>query len=585
MLKNIKHFPLNNAALLDFDNLKEAIAKATLQAIDDGQRFVVECDASEVAISATLNQGGRPVAFFSRTLSKCEMHYPAVEKEAMCIIESVKNWSHLLIRQTFTLITDQRSVAFMLDNRKRTKIKNNKILCWRLEMAPFSYDIKYRPGKLNTGPDTLTRAFCASVSSSNLNEIHKGLCCPGITRLFHFVKQKNLPYSLADVKRVCENCPTCAELKPQFFSPPFGKLIKATQPMERLNIDFKGPLPSSTRNKYFLCIIDEYSRFPFCYPCADMSTSTIIKCLDNLFYTYGVCSYVHSDRWSSFKSEELKNYFLKKGVACSMSTPYHPIGNAQVERYNGIVWKSVRCYLKNNNLEVKQWEQVLPQALHSIRSLLCTSTNQTPHERFFNFTRRSTLGMSLPTWLTSPGPVMLRNFVRNSKHDDLVQRVHLTEANPMYARVRFPEGREANVSLRDLAPCPNNDDLPNEGITRDVDTTHKGLDKTRGEGTHGEINPEKDTTPCESSAVPVLEVRREHKQGGGVINTADINAPETDPTPSIKNSAVGSTPGPVFEAEPQTSHHTITPRQSSRSNRGVPPNRFGENTCSFVWDG
>ena len=181
---------------------------------------------------------------------------------------------------------------------------------------------------------------------------------------------------------------------------------------------------------------------------------------------------------------------------------------------------------------------------------------------------------------------MLRNFVRNSKHDDLVQRVHLTEANPMYARVRFPEGREANVSLRDLAPCPNNDDLPNEGITRDVDTTHTGLDKTRGEGTHGEINPEKDTTPCESSAVPVLEVRREHKQGGGGDkHCGDINAPETDPTPSVKNSAVGSTPGPVFEAEPQTSHHTITPRQSSRSNRGVPPNRFGENTCSFVWEG
>ena len=161
-----------------------------MQAIDDNRPFTVECDASEVAISATLNQGGRPVAFFSRTLSKSELRYPAVEKEAMSIVEAVRKWSHLLVRQTFTLITDQRSVAFMLDNRKRTKIKNNKILGWRLEMAPYSYNMQYRPGKLNVGPDTLTRAFCASISSSNLHDIHKSLCCPGVTRLYHFVKQK-----------------------------------------------------------------------------------------------------------------------------------------------------------------------------------------------------------------------------------------------------------------------------------------------------------------------------------------------------------------------------------------------------------
>ena len=144
-LKSTKSFPLLPKALEEFNLLKKEIANASLSAIDENLPFVVECDASEMAISATLNQGGRPVAFMSRTLHGGETHYPAVEKEATAIIEAVRKWSHLLARQQFTLITYQKSVAFMLDNRKRTKIKNNKIQCWRLELASFSYVVKYRP--------------------------------------------------------------------------------------------------------------------------------------------------------------------------------------------------------------------------------------------------------------------------------------------------------------------------------------------------------------------------------------------------------------------------------------------------------
>ena len=73
--------------------------------------FVVECNASDVAISATLNQGGHPMAFMSRTLHGSELHYPAVEKEATAIFEAVRNRTHFLSQQHFTLVTDQRSVS------------------------------------------------------------------------------------------------------------------------------------------------------------------------------------------------------------------------------------------------------------------------------------------------------------------------------------------------------------------------------------------------------------------------------------------------------------------------------------------
>ena len=115
-LKSVTSFPISFEAVKDFESLKQDIANASLQAIDENVPFVVECDASDVAISATLNQAGRPVAFMSRTLHGSERRYPAVEKEATAIVEAIRKWEHLLARQHFTLITDQKSVAFMLDN-------------------------------------------------------------------------------------------------------------------------------------------------------------------------------------------------------------------------------------------------------------------------------------------------------------------------------------------------------------------------------------------------------------------------------------------------------------------------------------
>ena len=75
----------------------------------------------------------------------------------------------------------------MLDNRRRTKIKNNKMQGWRLELSSFTYTITYRPGVDNVGRDTITRACCASVTetNSNLSKVHNGLCHLGVTRMLH----------------------------------------------------------------------------------------------------------------------------------------------------------------------------------------------------------------------------------------------------------------------------------------------------------------------------------------------------------------------------------------------------------------
>ena len=266
-----------------------------------------------------------------------------------------------------------------------------------------------------------------------------------------FIRSRNLPFSVDDVRKMTKSCQICNECKPRFYNPERTKLIKATQTAEQLNLGFS----SNSNNKYIFTIVDEYSRFPFAIPCQNVKAVSVYKALFQIFSIFGIPAYIHSDRGAAFMSSDLKKYLHEKGVATSLTTPYNPQGNGLVERYNSTIWKAVTLALKAKNLPPTCWEIVLPDAFHSIRSLISTSTNCTPHERMFNFKRRTSTGTSLPTWVSHPGPAFLKRHVRLSKYDTPVDEVELIEANPSYAYIRHKSG-----SLRNLAPITDSDNDP-----------------------------------------------------------------------------------------------------------------------------
>ena len=101
--------------------LNNITCKTVFQNIDEDLPFTVETDASDFAIAATLNQN-KAVAFHARTLSSTEQKHSSVEKEAYAIVEALRKWKHLLIGKHFNLVTDQRSVSFMLDLKHPSKI-------------------------------------------------------------------------------------------------------------------------------------------------------------------------------------------------------------------------------------------------------------------------------------------------------------------------------------------------------------------------------------------------------------------------------------------------------------------------------
>jgi len=227
-------------------------------------------------------------------LNKCELRQSSVEKEPAAIVEAVRKRTHYLLGRKFTVVTDQRSVTFMHSVKHLSKIKNEKVMRWRLLLSEFDFYIVYRPGQMNAAPDALSRVYCAGFHRNTLYEVHDALCHPGVTRLYHFVRSKNLPYSLNDVKKLVKSCRVCSAVKPQFYRPPLAQLVKATQPFERLSIDFKGPLPSNSSQRYLLTVVDEYSRFPFAFPCSNVNAQSVISRLTQLFVLFGMPAYIHS---------------------------------------------------------------------------------------------------------------------------------------------------------------------------------------------------------------------------------------------------------------------------------------------------
>ena len=204
-------------------------------------------------------------------------------------------------------------------------------------------------------------------------------------------------------------------------------------------------------------------------------------------------------------SAELYRFLLNKGIAASRTTAHNPACNGRVEKYNGTVWKAITMGLKTRGLSTDRWQDVLPDALHSLGSLLCTATNCSPHERLFNYERRSSTGGSVPSWLIMPGPVLLKCYIRTNKYEPLVDEVELLQSNPQYTHIQYADGRETTVSLRHLAPLPedtfrSNNILPEPNIQ--VDSCSLPCDEPLNEDLSGAPPQEAPTIPDAEDVPP-----------------------------------------------------------------------------------
>jgi transposase InsO family protein len=146
-----------------FNALKSAFVSApVLQHFNPSLPLTVETDASDYAVaailSATLPSGElHPVAFHSRTLSPTELNYDTHDKELLAIFEAFTIWRHYLEGTTYTVdvITDHKNLEYF----GTTKMLSRRQARWSEYLSGFNLLIRFRPGRLGTKPDALTRRY------------------------------------------------------------------------------------------------------------------------------------------------------------------------------------------------------------------------------------------------------------------------------------------------------------------------------------------------------------------------------------------------------------------------------------------
>ncbi|MBW0583775.1 hypothetical protein O181_123490, partial [Austropuccinia psidii MF-1] len=158
-LKKDSRFPLNEEALRQFHQLKEAFTIAPiLSHFDPSLPTIVETDASDYALGAVMSQISdsekHPIAFDSLKIFPAELNYEIHEKEFLGIVWALKHWRAFLLSlsSSFEVLTNHSSLQYFMSSKILTHLQAR----WAEFFSEFHFSITYRPGRLATLPDSLS---------------------------------------------------------------------------------------------------------------------------------------------------------------------------------------------------------------------------------------------------------------------------------------------------------------------------------------------------------------------------------------------------------------------------------------------
>jgi hypothetical protein len=144
---------------LAFESLKRALCEAPVLQIPDFTReFILVTDASDLAISAILNQRVygtlAPISYYSRLLGAAERKYSTYEKECLEVLFGCERCRSYLEHKEFELNCDNLALCWLLRRVRDV----GRLARWILRLAPFKFKVKHTR-RVDVVADALSRMF------------------------------------------------------------------------------------------------------------------------------------------------------------------------------------------------------------------------------------------------------------------------------------------------------------------------------------------------------------------------------------------------------------------------------------------
>ena len=256
--------------------------------------------------------------------------------------------------------------------------------------------VLYKKAQVN-GEERLLLVLPESLRVDVFKALHDDLGHQGRDRTTSLFKERfyfpGIDQFIADRIRKCHRCikrksrAGTAELSP----------IESTAPMEVVCVDFLKLERCKGGFEHILVLTDHFSRYAQAFPTKNETAKTTAKVLfENFVVHYGFPARIHSDQGANFESTLIKELCNLAGVEKSRTTPYHPMGNGMVERFNQTLLKML------GTLEEKQkadWKAHVPCLVHAYNATRHESTGFSPY--FLMFGRHPRLAidafLGLPT--------------------------------------------------------------------------------------------------------------------------------------------------------------------------------------------